>query len=103
MPKKKEKSKISLKSDGRWLIGNMPFLMFLVGMLLVYIANVHYAEKKMREIKNLQSELVEVQYKYKSLKAEMNKKRRYGYVMDEAGKLGLVEGGKAVKVIEMED
>ena len=40
------------------LYQNIPFVFFLVGLGLIYIANSHYAEKKVRQIEKLKTELV---------------------------------------------
>ena len=36
---------------------NLPFVLFLSFIAMVYIANAHYSEKKVRQIQQLQSEL----------------------------------------------
>lgn len=53
------------------LYKNIPFVFFLVGMGLVYIANSHYAEKKVRKIEKLKTEVKTLKWEYWSLRSEI--------------------------------
>ena len=53
-----------------FLYQNLPFLFFLGLLGLVYIANVHTAEKKIRQIQKLNSELKELRTQYIFLESE---------------------------------
>lgn len=59
------------------LLRNMPFILFLGFLAIVYIANSHYAERNVRQIQTLQKELKELRWQYMSLQAEnmFNSKR----------------------------
>ena len=37
-----------------WVLKNLPFVLFVSFLALIYIANAHYSEKKVREIQMLQ-------------------------------------------------
>ncbi len=50
---------------------NLPFVLFLSFIAMIYIANAHYSEKKVREIQKLQSELKQQRWQYMSLKSEL--------------------------------
>lgn len=55
----------------RWLTGNIPYLIFLAGLTVLYIYNGHYAEKKIKDINRTAASLKELQYEYKTLKSEL--------------------------------
>ena len=50
---------------------NLPFLYFLTGLGVVYIANVHMAERNVREVQRLQNELREEKWRYMSIKSDL--------------------------------
>lgn len=49
---------------------NFKFLLFLGGLGLAYIANAHFAEKRVRRIQSLQKEIKELKWEYTSVKSE---------------------------------
>lgn len=53
------------------LYKNIPFVFFLVGLGLVYIANNHYAEKKVRQIEKMKAEVKTLKWEYWSLRSEI--------------------------------
>lgn len=50
---------------------NLPFLYFLTGLGVVYIANVHLAERNVRRVQRLQNELREEKWRYMSIKSDL--------------------------------
>ena len=50
---------------------NLPFLYFLTGLGVVYIANVHMAERNVRKVQRLQNELREEKWRYMSIKSDL--------------------------------
>jgi hypothetical protein len=54
-----------------WVVGNLPYLLFLTVLAIVYIGNTYYAEKTFKEIEHTKSELKELRYKYISTKSEL--------------------------------
>jgi len=50
---------------------NLPFLYFLTGLGVVYIANVHLAERNVRKVQRLQNELREEKWRYMSIKSDL--------------------------------
>lgn len=50
---------------------NLPFILFMVALATVYIANARYAERNVREIQDLQEKVKELNYEYMSLKSEL--------------------------------
>jgi hypothetical protein len=49
---------------------NFKFILFIGGLGLVYIANAHFAEKRVRRIQSLQKEIKELKWEYTSVKSE---------------------------------
>lgn len=65
--KKTKASRLS-KLYNRWLVRNVPFYLFAAALALLYIANGHYADKMMRDIRDDSRLVKELEYKYKSIK-----------------------------------
>lgn len=59
------------------ILQNLPFVLFLGFLAVIYIANAHYAERNVRQIQVLQREIKELRWHYMSLEAEImyNSKR----------------------------
>ena len=55
----------------RMIYKNLPFLYFLTGLGVVYIANVHMAERNVRKVQRLQNELREEKWRYMSIKSDL--------------------------------
>lgn len=49
----------------------LPFLFYLSFLAILYIGNIYYAEKTVREIEKTKSELKELRYKFIAAKAEL--------------------------------
>ena len=79
---------------------NVLFFCFITVLGLIYIANAHYAENKIRKIAALKSELKELNWKYMTMKSDMLEKSAYSTI--QAGlaekELGL-RGQSPVKLI----
>lgn len=60
------------------------FILFLAALGLIWIANNHFAEKKIREIDRLRMENKELSFDYLRMKTRLNEKKRASYL---AGKL----------------
>ena len=50
---------------------NLPFVYFLAFLGLLYIANVHYAEKNMSKIQQLKYDVKESRWKYMTVQSEL--------------------------------
>ncbi|MFM7359178.1 MAG: FtsL-like putative cell division protein [Sediminibacterium sp.] len=57
--------------DQQWVLHQLTFFLFLSLLAIIYIANGHYADQVIRKINLTQSEIKELQYKYKTLKSEL--------------------------------
>jgi hypothetical protein len=55
----------------RLIVKNIPFILFLAGLAVLYIYNGHYADKLIRKISSTEKNIKELQYEYKSIKSEV--------------------------------
>lgn len=69
---------------------NLPFLLFIAGLAIIYIANSFYAEKNIRQVEKLQKQLKEIRYEYITIKSDLMQNNRQSKV---AGNLA----GKGIK------
>ena len=74
-----------------WVVGNLPYLLFLTVIAIVYIGNTYYAEKTFKEIEHTKSELKELRYKYISTKSELMFQSRQSEISRRAAVYGLKE------------
>ncbi len=69
----------------------MPQILFITALSIIYIANRHYAEKKIRNITQLENEVNDLRADYTSLKADYMYASKQSEVAKMAAKLGLRE------------
>jgi hypothetical protein len=69
----------------------LPFVLFLVFLGMIYIANRHLAEKNIRDIQKVTKEVKELSWDYKSTKAELAYKSTLTEVAKRADTLGVKE------------
>jgi hypothetical protein len=50
---------------------NLPFLYFLTGLGVLYIGNVHFAERNVRRVQALQHELREEKWRFMTIKSDL--------------------------------
>ena len=92
MAKGKKNRFISLSNLSELLLlNNLPYIFFVGFLATIYIANVHYAEKKIREIQVLQQEQRQLRYHYMTLKSEQMYKSKQSEVAKMVEPLGLME------------
>lgn len=82
-----------------WILKNLPFVAFLGFMTTIYIANVHFAERNVREIQVIQKELKDLRREYNSLKAEIMFEQRMTEVSKSVKPLNLEVFNKSPKKI----
>ena len=75
------------------LFKNLLFVLFLSFLGIVYIANAHYAEKKVRTIQSLQKKVKLLRWEYMSIKSE----NMYNSKLSEVKKVAEEEGLKLRK------
>ena len=69
----------------------LPFMLYLAFLAMIYIGNRHFAEKNIREIDKLDKEVKELNWDYKTAKAELAFKSTRGEVVKRVDSLGLKE------------
>lgn len=80
-----------LRINYRLITQNLPFILFLSVLALVYIANSHLAEKKIRRINKLGREIKELKWEYLNLKSELMFRSKMSEVSKAVEPLGLKE------------
>ena len=84
-----------------WVFNNFSYLLFLGFLALVYIANAHFAEKKVREIQQLQKEIKELKWQYTSIKSETMYKSIQSQIDASLDPVGVNLANRGPKVIEV--
>jgi hypothetical protein len=83
-----------------FILKNLPFLVFLGFLAVVYIANSHYAERNVRQIQVLQKDLKELRWFYMSLQSENMVNSMQSEVVDKVADDGLrLQRGKVKKIV----
>ena len=82
-----------------WVFRNFSFLLYLGFLALVYIANAHFAEKKVRDIQALQKTIKELKWQYTSIKSETMYKSIQSQMDATLEPVGLDLSNKGPKVI----
>ncbi len=88
-PLPEQKKEWRLRINYRALVHNMPFIGFLSALALVYIANSHMAEKKVRRINKLGREIKELRWEYLNVKSELMFRSKMSEVSKAVEPLGL--------------
>lgn len=111
--KKKNKGNRTGSSVGNILSGgfltnkrtakNLPFLLFIAFLGVIYIANSYTAEKKIRRIEKLQKELKELRYDHIYTKSKLMSKSRQSEVATSLGSEGIKESRVPPAKIYIED
>lgn len=72
-----------------WIASNIPFFLFLTFLAVLYIANGHYGDKTIRKINKVSKDLKELQYEYKTLKADVMFRSKESELVKAVAPLGL--------------
>jgi hypothetical protein len=88
---KEPKREWRLRINYKLITQNLPFILFLAVIALVYIANSHLAEKKVRKINKLSREIKELKWEYLSVKSELMFRSKLSEVSKAVEPLGLKE------------
>ena len=73
----------------QWIVKHLPFFLFLALLAVMYIANGHYADKTIRNIGKARTDLKQLQYQYKVLKAEIMYRSKESELVKTVEPLGL--------------
>ncbi len=87
----------------RLILQNLPFVLFLSFLGVIYIANAHFSEKTIREIRKLQQEREELRWKYMSLRSEIMYNSKYSEVEQTVREEGLRNPKNELKIIKVKD
>ncbi|MEQ9467406.1 MAG: FtsL-like putative cell division protein [Ekhidna sp.] len=77
----------------------LPQILFLAFLCLLYIGNRHYAEKKIRDINDLETEVEDLRADYTTLKADFMYESKQSEVAKRAAELGLKESKESPVLI----
>ncbi|MCF8369127.1 MAG: hypothetical protein K9G76_08780 [Bacteroidales bacterium] len=81
---------------------NLPFIMFLAFIAILYIGNSYYAEKNIRKIERLQKEIKELRYEHIYTKSKLMSKSRQSEVAESLSDRGIKESMVPPKKIKIE-
>ncbi len=71
------------------VIRNIPFLMFLAVLAILYIANTYYTERIYKDLESTKTELKELRYRYITAKSSLMFNTRSSVITEKAKLLGL--------------
>lgn len=80
----------------------LPKILFVLLLSLIYISNTHYAEKTLRKINKMQTDVEDVRADYTTLKADLMFASKQSEVARRVKSLGLKESNKPPFKIEVE-
>ncbi len=75
----------------KWIVSNIPFFLFLAGLAVLYIYNGHMADKLVRKIAVSEKNIKELEYEYKSVKADVIYRSKASELVKAVEPLGLKE------------
>ena len=75
----------------QWLVKNIPFFLFLAALAILYIYNGHHADKLMRNITKTEKNIKELEYEYKTIKADVIYRSKASELIKAVEPLGLKE------------
>ncbi len=96
--------KVAKPTWKRWLnfqsvVRQLPFILFLTILAVMYIYNVHYAEKLMRNISKTEKEVKELKYEFIHIKSEALFQGKQSEIIKAVQPLGLKEMNQAPPVL----
>jgi len=85
------------------IVRNIPFILFLSMLAIVYIFNGHYSDKLMMKTTAVEKNVKELEYEYKTIKSEVIFRSKPSEIVRAVEPLGLKELTEPPMVIETED
>ncbi len=73
------------------VLGNMPFILFCAGLMIIYIAYGYQTERIVRQLDRTGSELKELRSEYITVRSQLEKTEQQSQVASGIGALGLEE------------
>lgn len=80
-----------LRLNYQLIVKNLPFILFLSVLAVVYIYNGHYSDKLIKSISRSNKELRELEYEYKTIKSEVMFRSKQTELAKAVEPLGLKE------------
>ena len=71
------------------VLGNMPFILFCAGLMIIYIAYGYQTERIVRQLDHTGSELKELRSEYITVRSQLDKKEQQSQVESGIGAFGL--------------
>jgi hypothetical protein len=78
-----------LKQD--WIIANIPYFLFLVGIAMFYIWNSHHGLKMVKELRDTEEELIQSQYYYNASKDTLTQHSRQSSIAEKVKERNMYE------------
>ena len=75
----------------KWIVKNIPFFLFISGLAVLYIYNGHHADKLIRQITTSEKNIKELEYEYKTIKAEVIYRSKASELVKAVEPMGLKE------------
>ena len=75
----------------KWIVNNIPFFLFLTALAVLYIYNGHHADKLMKKIAVSEKNIKELEYEYKTIKADVIYRSKASELVRAVEPLGLKE------------
>jgi hypothetical protein len=73
------------------VLANMPFLLFVAGLMLAYIGYGYWTERTVRDLDSTSSDLKEMRSEYITVRSQLERAERQSQVADDIAGLGLRE------------
>jgi hypothetical protein len=83
--------------------GALPFVLFMVLLGMLYLGNMHLAEKTIRDIDKTEKEVKELSWDYKTAKAELAYKSTLSEVARRADTLGIKQSIEPPQKLQAEE
>ncbi len=71
------------------VLGNMPFILFVAGLMLCYIGYGYYTERTVRDLERTRTELNEMRAEYLTVQAHLDEAEQQSEVGEQIGAMGL--------------
>jgi hypothetical protein len=71
------------------VLGNMPFILFVAGLMLCYIGYGYWTERTVRELERTRTELNEMRAEYLTIQARLDEAEQQSEVGEQIGAMGL--------------
>ena len=90
---------LTLDFSAETVLKNLPFVLFLGFIGLLYIMNAHFSEKKLYQIQQIKGEIEELKWEYTSIKADLMYATKQSEVAKAVEEIGLKNGNSHPKRI----